>query len=81
MRRVGHCGLSVQDASAALEARRDVDAVLTALAKLTQPINTFFDRVMVMADDESVRRNRLALVYRIAALPDGLIDLSQVMGF
>ena len=73
--------LAVQDASAALEARRDVDAVLTALAKLTQPINTFFDRVMVMADDESVRRNRLALVYRIAALPDGLIDLSQVMGF
>jgi glycyl-tRNA synthetase len=58
-----------------------VDAVLTALEQLVHPINTFFDRAMVMAEDMSVRRNRLALVYRIAALPDGRVDLSQVMGF
>jgi glycyl-tRNA synthetase beta subunit len=60
---------------------RDVDTVLTALRQLTDAINTFFVRVMVMAEDEAVRRNRLALVYSIAALPDGLLDLSQVMGF
>jgi glycyl-tRNA synthetase beta subunit len=36
---------------------------------------------MVMAEDEAVRRNRLALVYAVAALPDGLLDLSQLMGF
>jgi glycyl-tRNA synthetase len=68
-------------ATAGVEPSADVDAVLSALGQLTQPINAFFDRVMVMAEDESVRRNRLALVYRIAALPDGLVDLSQVMGF
>jgi glycyl-tRNA synthetase len=60
---------------------RGVDTVLTALQQLTDAINTFFERVMVMAEDEAVRRNRLALVYSIAALPDGLLDLSQMMGF
>lgn len=73
--------LAVCDAAGALKPARDVNAVLGTLEQLTQPINTFFDRVMVMAEDEGVRRNRLALVYRIAALPDGLVDLSQVMGF
>jgi glycyl-tRNA synthetase len=60
---------------------RDVDAVVSALQKLTDPINVFFDKVLVMAEDEVLRRNRLALVYAIAAIPDGVVDLSQVMGF
>jgi glycyl-tRNA synthetase len=60
---------------------RDVDDVVTALQKLTDPINVFFDKVLVMAEDEVLRRNRLALVYAIAAIPDGVVDLSQVMGF
>jgi len=58
-----------------------VDEVLSAMVELKPYINTFFDKVMVMADDEAVRRNRLALVYAIAALPDGVADLSQLMGF
>ncbi|MCS7261124.1 MAG: glycine--tRNA ligase subunit beta [Anaerolineae bacterium] len=61
--------------------RRDVDAVLNALAQLTDAINLFFEKVLVMAEDEATRRNRLALVYTIATLPDGLVDLSQLMGF
>jgi glycyl-tRNA synthetase len=60
---------------------RDVDGVVTALQRLTDPINVFFDKVLVMAEDEVLRRNRLALVYAIAAIPDGVVDLSQVMGF
>ena len=60
---------------------RDVDAVLAALRALSDPINAFFEAVLVMAEDEAVRRNRLALVYAIAAIPDGVVDLSQVMGF
>ncbi|MDO3409178.1 glycine--tRNA ligase subunit beta [Saccharibacillus sp. CPCC 101409] len=38
------------------------EAELTALSALKQPITTFFDRVMVMAEDEDVRANRLALL-------------------
>jgi len=34
-----------------------------------------------MADDPIVRAARLALVQRIAALPDGLADLTQLQGF
>jgi glycyl-tRNA synthetase len=64
-----------------LEPDRDVDAVLGALQALTDPINAFFEAVLVMAEDEAVRRNRLALVYAVAAIPDGVVDLSQVMGF
>ncbi len=60
---------------------RDVDAVITALYQLTDPINTFFEKVLVMTEDEAVRRNRLALVYTVAAIPNGVVDLSQVMGF
>ncbi|NGZ73847.1 glycine--tRNA ligase subunit beta [Saccharibacillus alkalitolerans] len=44
-------------------------AELTALSGLKQPITTFFDRVMVMAEDENVRANRLAL---LAAVDGGL---------
>ncbi|OWA36680.1 glycine--tRNA ligase subunit beta [Saccharibacillus sp. O16] len=38
------------------------EAQLTALSGLKEPITTFFDRVMVMAEDEQVRANRLALL-------------------
>jgi glycyl-tRNA synthetase len=70
-----------QKATAGLGANRDVDGVLTALQQLTDPINFFFEQVLVMAEEEALRRNRLALVYAIAAIPDGVVDLSQVMGF
>ncbi|MFU8784626.1 glycine--tRNA ligase subunit beta [Aliidiomarina sp.] len=36
--------------------------VLNALATLQEPVDTFFDQVMVNADDEAVRSNRLALL-------------------
>jgi len=62
-------------------ADREVDGVMTALRQLTDPIHSFFEKVLVMAEDEELRRNRLALVYAIAAIPDGVVDLSQVMGF
>jgi glycyl-tRNA synthetase len=70
-----------QRATEGLGADRDVDGVLTALQQLTDPINAFFDKVLVMAEDEALRRNRLALVYAVAAIPDNVVDLSQVMGF
>jgi glycyl-tRNA synthetase len=60
---------------------RDVDSVLAALQQLTDSINSFFEQVLVMAEDERLRRNRLAMVYAIAAIPDGVVDLSRVMGF
>jgi glycyl-tRNA synthetase len=76
-----HLWSAYQQATAGLGPDRDVDGVVVALQQLTDPINAFFDKVLVMADDEALRRNRLALVYAIATIPDGVVDLSQVMGF
>ncbi|TVP57271.1 MAG: glycine--tRNA ligase subunit beta [Halomonadaceae bacterium] len=44
------------------------DAGLRSLAQLQQPIDDFFDTVMVMADDPALRDNRLALLQRVRAL-------------
>jgi len=51
------------------------------LRDLQAPTNRFFTDVLVMAEDPAVRAARLALVQRIAALPDGSADLSQLQGF
>jgi len=46
----------------------DYTNALVVLAELRQPIDEFFDNVMVMADDESVRRNRLTLLSSLRGL-------------
>jgi glycyl-tRNA synthetase len=48
---------------------------------LVQPTDAFFDKVFVMCDDEGMRRNRLALLRDIAALPSGIINFAQLPGF
>ena len=45
------------------------------------PINRFFGEVLIMAEDPVLRRTRLALVQQIAALPDGIADMSLLEGF
>lgn len=45
---------------------RDYVAVLGRLARLRPEVDTFFDKVMVNADDAAVRGNRLALLQRLA---------------
>jgi glycyl-tRNA synthetase len=58
-----------------------VDEFLNIVVKLIPFINAFFDKVLVMADDEKVRQNRLGLLQRIAALSTGIADLSKLEGF
>ncbi|MBW6466092.1 MAG: glycine--tRNA ligase subunit beta [Brevefilum sp.] len=58
-----------------------IDAFLNALLPLVPVINGFFDEVLVMAEDEPTRHNRLALIQRIAAMADGVADLSLLEGF
>jgi glycyl-tRNA synthetase beta subunit len=61
--------------------RKSVASLAETLRLLHAPINRFFTDVLVMAEDPAVRQARLALVQRIAALPDGIADLSQLQGF
>ncbi|SFL93804.1 glycine--tRNA ligase subunit beta [Marinobacter zhejiangensis] len=54
----------------------DYGAALSSLANLRQPVDNFFDQVMVMADDEAIRNNRLALLNRLRNLFLRVADIS-----
>jgi len=56
--------------------QRDYAASLLALSRLREPVDAYFDAVMVMADDAALRANRLAQLARLKALFDGIADLS-----
>ena len=58
-----------------------VDAFLSAFKPAIGSIDSFFEAVMVMAEDPALRANRLGLLQRVAALPAGLADLSKLEGF
>ncbi len=59
----------------------DVDSFLKVVVTLIPPITAFFDKVLVMADDKALRENRLGLLQRIAALSNGVADLSKLERF
>ena len=59
----------------ALEATED----LLSLSSLKKPIDDFFDKVLVMDPDENIRRNRLALLFRIKRLFNKFADFSKVI--
>jgi len=52
--------------------------VLNELADLSDPIDRFFDDVMVMAEDEAVKNNRLALLGELRALFLRVADISRL---
>ncbi|MDP3534159.1 MAG: glycine--tRNA ligase subunit beta [Halomonas sp.] len=67
-----------QQQVAPLFAEGNYQQALDALATLREPVDAFFDQVMVMADDEAVRRNRLALLASLQALFLEVADISQL---
>ncbi|OUM99438.1 MAG: glycine--tRNA ligase subunit beta [Paenibacillaceae bacterium ZCTH02-B3] len=63
------------------EAVRDdrMEDALAALASMRDAVNGFFDAVLVMVDDEAVRRNRLALLASIADDIRAFADFSRLV--
>jgi glycyl-tRNA synthetase beta chain len=59
-------------------ATRSYADVLNALADLREPVDRFFDEVMVMADDEAIKNNRLALLGELRALFLDVADISRL---
>ncbi len=57
-------------------AAHNYSAVLGELASLREPVDAFFDGVMVNADDPAVKTNRLALLARLRGLFLDVADLS-----
>ncbi len=52
------------------------DVLLQHLAALREPVDAFFDGVMVMVDDQEIKNNRLALLYQLQSLLQGVADIS-----
>ena len=59
----------------------DVDSFLRNVVKLIPSITVFFEKILVMAEDQAVKENRLGLLQRIAGLSRGVADLSKLEGF
>ncbi len=64
---------------APLLARHDYTETLQVLAGLRESVDRFFDDVMVMSDDEALRRNRLALLQRLRDLFLQVADISYLV--
>ena len=58
--------------------KHEYEQALNKLANLRQPVDTFFDDVMVMDKDESLKTNRIALLARIDTLFMHVADFSRL---
>jgi len=72
--------VAMERATAPLVGRREYAQALGKLAGLRPAVDGFFDEVMVMADDQAIRENRLALLARLRKLFLHVADLSRLPG-
>lgn len=54
----------------------DYGYILSQLASLNEPLAIFFEQVMVMVDDEQIRRNRVCLLVHLQRLLQGVADIA-----
>jgi glycyl-tRNA synthetase beta chain len=60
--------------------KEDFSGALAALSALREPVDSFFEKVLVNDADASVRANRLALLARIRAATGQVADFSKISG-
>lgn len=70
---------SVSLATQAIE-NEDYSAAMSALATLREPVDSFFEAVLVNAEVENVRANRLALLAMIREATGAVADFSKIAG-
>jgi glycyl-tRNA synthetase beta chain len=74
---------AIQSAETAIEAalkKEDFEAAMRAMATLRAPVDAFFEKVTVNADDKAVRENRLKLLNRIREATRHVADFSRIEG-
>jgi glycyl-tRNA synthetase beta chain len=62
-----------------LRAQQQYQPAIEKIATLRPHVDLFFDKVMVMVDDESVRRNRLALIAQVLRGFSSIADFSELV--
>ena len=70
---------SIEEKALALIDKKEYDKALELLTSLKEPIDNFFEKVMVMVDDENLKKNRLGLLKKIYDIMMKICDLSQVL--
>lgn len=70
---------NIEDKVLALIDKKEYDRALDLLTTLKEPIYNFFEKVMVMVDDEALKKNRLGLLRKIYDIMMKVCDLSQVI--
>ena len=60
-------------------AARDYEGALLEIAKLRPAIDKFFDKVMVMVDDDNLRANRLAMLQTVVKEFSTIADFSEIV--
>ncbi|MBE7184865.1 MAG: glycine--tRNA ligase subunit beta [Methylobacterium mesophilicum] len=70
---------SEKEASQAIHSE-DFSLAMRALSTLREPVDSFFERVLVNDEDAAVRANRLALLARIRAATGAVADFSKIAG-
>jgi glycyl-tRNA synthetase beta chain len=63
----------------ALRKKKDYRDALMLLATAREPVDAFFDKVMVMVDDERLRANRLALLRTLLKEFSTVADFSEIV--
>lgn len=62
-----------------LRETRNYEAALLEIAKLRPAVDKFFDKVMVMVDDDNLRANRLALLQTLVKEFSTIADFSEIV--
>ena len=57
---------------------RNFEEGLKKLAGLRDPVDRFFDEVMVMSEDKAIQKNRLALLRKVQDIFLGVADISEL---
>jgi glycyl-tRNA synthetase beta chain len=69
----------VREAVKQFEREGNYEFALEKIATLRAPVDLFFDKVMVMVEDEGVRRNRLALIQFVLESFSSIADFSEIV--
>ena len=59
--------------------KKEFDQALEKISEIKPAVDRFFDEVMVMVEDVSLRNNRLYLLHQISSLFSGLADFSRII--
>ncbi len=69
-----------KEEAAAAVANEDFEGAMRALSRLRQPVDAFFDKVTVNAEDPALRANRLRLLNDIREATRTVADFSRIEG-